>query len=91
MKIIRFYWDSNLQRDVTDLVLTVTRETKTLLIAVSPRNPTHEWRFRKPAKIEEGAHLYPVPRTVKSWAFQYRLVEVEYVKHTEGFNAALKP
>lgn len=83
MKILRYYWDPSLQRDVNDLVLTVTRETKTLLIAVSQRNTTYEWRFRKPSKIEEGARIYPVPRTVKSLAFHYYI--------TEGFDAALKP
>lgn len=77
MKILRFYWDQSLQRDVNDLVLTVTRETKTLLVAVSPRNPTYEWRFRKPAKIEDGARVFPVPRTVKSWAFHYRIAEAD--------------
>lgn len=77
MKILRFYWEPKLQRDVNDLVLTVTRETKTLLIAVSQRNPTYEWRFRKPEKFValEGARVYPVPRTVKSWAFHYRIAE----------------
>lgn len=77
MKILRFYWEPKLQRDVNDLVLTVARETKTLLIAVSQRNPTYEWRFRKPAKIEDGARVYPVPRTVKSWAFHYRIAEAD--------------
>ena len=76
MKILRFYWESHLQRDVNDLVLTVTRETKTLLVAVSRRNPSHEYRFRKPDKIEEGAVVRPFPRTVKSWMFHYRLAEV---------------
>lgn len=77
MKILRFYWEPKLNRDVNDLVLTVTRETKTLLVAVSRRNPTYEYRFRKPHKIEEGAEVRAVPRTVKSWMFHYRLVEVE--------------
>ena len=57
MKILRFYWDSSKGDHVNDQVITVTRETKTLLVGIDRRNPGYEYKFRKPDKPQTGSRV----------------------------------
>lgn len=73
MKILRFYWDTARQKNVNDLVLSVTRETKTQLVAIDRRHPSYEYRFRKPDKPQSGMLVYPVGKQEKFSQFHYEL------------------
>lgn len=73
MKIFRFYWDPARQKNVNDLVLSVTRETKTQLVAIDRRRPNYEYRFRKPDKPQSGMWVYPVGKREKFSRFYYEI------------------
>lgn len=73
MKIFRFYWNPTREKDVNDLVLSVTRETKTQLVAIDRRNPDYEYRFRKPDKLQSGMWVYPVGERGKFSQFHYEI------------------
>lgn len=60
MKILRYYWDCGRQKSINDLVLSVTRETKTQLIAIDKMHPNYEYRFRKPKVLQHRCYLTPV-------------------------------
>lgn len=74
MKILRFYYDPSRQKSVNDLVLSVTRETKTQLIAINRSNPKYEYRFRKPDKPNSGMWVYPVGKQEKFSRFHYKIM-----------------
>lgn len=57
MKILRFYWDSSKGGYINDQVISVIRETKTMLIGIDRRNQRYEYRFRKPKNPQNGTRV----------------------------------
>lgn len=73
MKIARYYYNPARQKHVVDCIYTVTRETKTQLIAVTGTS-NYEYRFRKPKSKEVGTQVYSVSRERFS-QFTYRIYD----------------
>lgn len=73
MKILRFYWDPSREQKVNDLVLSVIRETKTQLIAINRRNPSYQYRFRKPDKPQSGMFVRLVGKQDRFSRFHYEI------------------
>lgn len=73
MKILRFYWDPAREKYMNDQVLTVKRETKTMLVGVDRRNPRYEYRFRKPANPQTGMHIRLVGKRERFSQFHYEI------------------
>ena len=73
MKILRFYWEPHLEKYINDQVLTVKRETKTMLVGVDRSNPRYEYRFRKPANPQSGMHIQLVGKRERFCGFHYEI------------------
>ena len=73
MKILRFYWDPAREKYMNDQVLTVKRETTTMLIGVDRCNPRYEYRFRKPANPQTGMHIQLVGKRERFSQFHYEI------------------
>ena len=73
MKILRFYWSPSREHSLNDLVLSVVRETKTQLVAIDRRNPSAEYRFRKPKNLQSGVAIYRVGKQESFSPFTYKL------------------
>lgn len=73
MKIFRFYWDPVREEHINDQVLSVRRETKTMLIAFDRRNPRYEYRFRKPANPQTGMRVKLVGKREPFSPFHYEI------------------
>lgn len=73
MKILRFYWDPAREKYMNDQVLSVKRETKTMLIAVDRRNPRYEYRFRKPANPQTGMYINLVGERERFSSYHYEV------------------
>lgn len=75
MKIARYYYNHARQKNEVDCIYTVTRETKTQLVAVTG-NSDYEYKFRKPESEEVGTQVFPVHHERFS-PFTYRLYDNE--------------
>ena len=73
MKILRFHWEPSRNQYINDQVLTVKRETKTMLIGVDRRNPRYEYRFHKPANPQTGMHIQLVGKHEKFSQCHYEI------------------
>lgn len=74
MKIMRYYWSVERQKHICDMVLYVTRETKTMLMAKDRRNPRmDEVRFRKPKQYGNGIRISTVGKHEKFSQFHYEM------------------
>lgn len=74
MKILRYYWSPERQTHICDMVLTVTRETKTMLIARNRSNPRGgEYRFRKPSQFGNGMHISTVGKRERFSQYHYEM------------------
>lgn len=73
MKILRFYWAPEREKMINDQVLSVIRETKTLLIAIDRRNPRYQYRFRKPEHPQTGMHVDLVGKRERFSQFHYEI------------------
>lgn len=73
MKILRFYWEPSRQKMMNDQVLTVKRETKTMLIGVDRCNPRYEYRFRKPANPQTGMPIQLVGKRERFTMYHYEI------------------
>jgi len=73
MKILRYYWSPERQTHICDMVLTVTRETKTMLVGVDRRNPRYEHRFHKPANPQTGMHIRLVGKRERFSQYHYEI------------------
>lgn len=73
MKILRFYWDPAREKYMNDQVLTVKRETKTMLVGVDRCNQRYEYRFRKPANPQTGMHIRLVGKRERFSQYHYEI------------------
>ena len=74
MKIKRCYWSPERQKEVCDMVMYVSRETKTMFMARDRRNPRmEEMRFRKPKTYGNGLPIYPVGKPERFSDYSYKM------------------
>ena len=73
MKIMRYYWSVERQKNVCDMVLSVIKETKTMYIAIDRRHPRYEYRFRKPKQYGNGMPIYLVGKQERFSNYSYKM------------------
>lgn len=74
MKVLRYYWSPERQKHICDMVMYVTRETKTMIMCRDRRNPRMpEMRFRKPKQYGNGLHLTQVGKSERFSMYHYEM------------------
>ena len=73
MKILRYYWSPEKSKHICDLALSVVRETKTQLVAISRANPKYEYRFRKPSQFGNGMYVSLVGKQERFSQYHYEM------------------
>lgn len=73
MKILRYYWSPEREKHICDMVLSVVRETKTMLVAINRSNPRYEYRFRKPTQFGNGMHISLVGKRERFSMYHYEM------------------
>lgn len=73
MKILKVYTNPERVEPIISQVLSVVRETKTLLIAIDRRHPRETYRFRKPCNPQTGTYVYPPGKCSMRSSFHYEI------------------